>query len=101
MINNDPSIGIEVMEEGSDGSVEIIGYVQNGIADEQLSISILDSTNSTTVTYPVETNTQAEFDLLIDPTSATQAFPNSGNYTIVITHLPTGVITKTMLTYAR
>ena len=39
----------------------------------------------------------AEF--YIDPATAKQIFTKSGNYTIVATHVPTGVKTQTVLTY--
>lgn len=101
LINNDPVIIFDRGTENADGSVLLIGRVTNDIPGEQLSVAILDPNNSQTATYALNTNMHAQFDLFIDSASAVQVFPTSGNYTIVATHLPTGVTAKTMLTYTR
>ena len=98
-INNDPVIGFENVAENSDGSVIIQGRVDNGLSGEQVSIAILDSNKSTRATYTVDGNTHDIFELDIDSTTAKQIFTQSGSYTIVVTHLATGVQGQTVLTY--
>jgi hypothetical protein len=101
LINNDPVIIFDRVTENTDSSVYVIGRVANDIPGEQVSVTILDPNNSQTATYALNTNLHAQFDLFIDSASAVNAFPTSGNYTIVVTHLPTGVTAKAMLTYTR
>jgi hypothetical protein len=98
-INNDPVVHFGLVTESDDGSVFISGRVENGIAGEEVSIAIFDPNNSNTATYVQTTNTKAQFALFIDSTEAKQAFPTSGDYTIVVTHIPTGVTGSTTLTY--
>ncbi|OLC94416.1 MAG: hypothetical protein AUI92_00880 [Thaumarchaeota archaeon 13_1_40CM_3_38_6] len=104
--------------KGVDGSVSIGGRAFTGIAGEKDSVAILDPNNSQTATYTIETGLQGQLRLVIyitqeacvvntgDPSICTgpyasEAFPTSGNYTIVLTY-PTGDIAgKTMLTYTR
>src|SRR3989449_123490 len=99
LINNDPVVDFGIVEERSDGSVGINGRVENGLAAEQVSIGIIDPNKSTTATYTVTTSTHAIYEIEINSTTAKQVFPQSGTYTIVVTHIPTGVQGKTVLTY--
>src|SRR3989475_529576 len=99
LINSDPVVDFGIVEERSDGSVGINGRVENGLAAEQVSIAILDPNKSTTATYTVTTSTHAIYEIEINSTTAKQVFPQSGTYTIVVTHIPTGVQGKTVLTY--
>ena len=100
-INDDPVIFIANAIEYSDDSVLVNGQVVHGLAGEQVSIDIFDPNNSRTATFTMTTNTHAIYTLLIDATSASQIFPASGNYTIVVTHIPTGVTGSKILTYTR
>ena len=95
-INNDPVVYISQALENTDGSVWVNGRVANGIAGEQVSVSVHNSTGSTTATVVTGTNTHAQFQTSIGQT----AFPTPGNYTIVVTHLPTGVTGSAVLAYA-
>lgn len=99
-INNDPVVYV-FAGESNDGGVGIGGRVANGIAGEQVSIDIIDPDGSTTATYTVSTSLHAQYSLYIDAASAASAFPTSGDYTIMVTHLPTGVTGSTILTYTR
>src|SRR2546422_118877 len=99
LINSDPVVDFGIVEERSDGSVGINGRIENGLAAEQVSIAILDPNKSTTATYTVTTSTHAIYEIEINSTTAKQVFPQSGTYTIVVTHIPTGVQGKTVLTY--
>ena len=100
-INNDPVIRFGNAQEYNDGSVSLNGGITNGLGGEPASLTILDSNGSTTATYTVYTNIQAIFEFSVNATSAAQAFPTSGDYTLVVTHIPTGISASTTFTYAR
>lgn len=93
-INNDPVVNVGHTAENN-GYVPIGGNVDHGIAGEQVSISVHNSTGSTTATTQQETNSHAQFQYTFGP----QAFQTSGNYTVVVTHLPTGINGSTVFTY--
>ena len=95
-INNDPVVYIGQAFENTDGSVWVNGRVANGISGEEVRISVHNSTGSTTAAVVTGTNTHAQFQTSIGPT----AFPTAGNYTVVVTHIPTGVTGSRALAYA-
>ena len=97
-INDDPVVNVSATEF-SDGSVFIQGRILNSIAGEQYSISITDSTGSTTATYTGMVGIQGQSEQFIDATLAKQVFPTSGDYTITLTHTATGVTGSSILTY--
>jgi len=100
-INNDLVMNLDRVAENDDGSVYVIGRVANGIAGEQVSVDILDPNNSQTANYTSTINPHAIFTLFIDSANAAKVFPTSGNYTIIATHIPTGVTAQTILSYTR
>lgn len=105
-----------VTHEGTDGGVSISGRAYNGISGEQITYTVLDPSNSTTATYVGQVGLQGQLSLGIyatqnacisntgDPTmcqepSASEAFPVSGNYTIIANI--SDVTAKTTLSYTR
>ena len=98
-INKDPVFSFIVPSEASDGSVLVSSLVANDLAGEPVSITILDSTNATLANYTVSTLSKGQLTFYINSVTANQIFTKSDNYTLVLTHIPTGVQGKAVMTY--
>ena len=98
-INNDPVFGFVDPSEASDGSVSISSLVGYTLAGEPISVAINDSSNSTLATFTAPLLGKGQFNFEINSTTAKQIFTKSGNYTIVLTHIPTGVQRSAVLAY--
>ena len=98
-INNDPVIGFIDPSEAGDGSVSIQSGVGYSLAGEPISVAINDPSNSTLATFTAPLLGKGQFNFEINSTTAKQIFTKSGNYTIVLTHIPTGVQRSVVLAY--
>lgn len=98
-INDDPVIQFST-SENNDGSVSISGVVFHDLASEPVYIAIKNSTNSSLANFTSNTLAEGQISYEVGSSSAKNIFTKSGNYTIVITHIPTGVKAQHTLSYA-
>ena len=96
IVNNDPVVYVYTASESAGGSVYVQGAVANGLGGEQVSIAVHNSTGSTTASVVTGTNTHGLYWTTFDKS----AFPRPGNYSVVVTHIPTGVTGSKAVAYA-
>jgi hypothetical protein len=73
------------------GTVRVGGLLKGGLAGENITIAIDNPDGQIVKKYAISFGTKSIFTLFIPSDEAGAIFNQTGNYTFVVTHLPTGV----------
>ncbi|MEP0825795.1 MAG: hypothetical protein HRF40_09935 [Nitrososphaera sp.] len=82
---------LAVMEDDGNGTVRLNGMLENGIAGENITISVKSPSGGELKKYRLSFGTTPVFTLFISADDVDKIFKSTGNYTFTVTHVPTGV----------
>ncbi len=84
-------VNLSATEDNNTGTMRVDGMLEGGLAGENITIALNDPDDQTIKKYAMSFGTRPIFTLFIPGEEARAIFNETGNYTFVVTHLPTGV----------